>query len=106
MEEGILDCGGGETPEQAAHSGYGWSLPGGLQDQAEWGFEQPGLVGDVPAYDLKGSFQTKPFYDFMIQWKRVVTIISPKHPQQTTSNILTSFYYKSWNILVEGQSIS
>jgi len=26
------------------------SLPGGVQGQAGWGFEQPGLVGGVPAY--------------------------------------------------------
>ena len=48
-------------------------LPGGIQGQAGWGFEQPGLVGDVPAYsrrfeldDLKGHFQPKPFYDSMV----------------------------------------
>jgi len=39
-----------------------------FQGQAEWSFEQPGLVGGVPAYsrglelcDLKGPFQPKPF---------------------------------------------
>ena len=39
----------------------------------DWmGFEQPGLEGGVPAYsrelepdDLKGSFQHKPFYDYI-----------------------------------------
>jgi len=38
-----------------------------------WGFEQPGLEEDVPAYsrglelgDLKGPFQPKPFYDSVI----------------------------------------
>jgi len=25
-------------------------LPGGIQGQAGWGFEQPGLVGGVPVY--------------------------------------------------------
>ena len=44
--------------------------PESIQGQAGWGFEQPGLEGGVPAYsrglelgDLKGPFQTKPFYD-------------------------------------------
>jgi len=47
------------------------SLPGSIQGQAGWGFEQPGLVGGVPAYgrglelgDFKGPFQTKPFCDY------------------------------------------
>ena len=47
-------------------------LPGSIQGQAGWGFEQPGLEGDVPACnsgleldDLKGPFQPKPFYDSM-----------------------------------------
>jgi len=53
--------------EQAAQRGYGCSMPGDVQGQIGWSSEQPGLVGDVPAYDLNGSFQTKPFYDFMIQ---------------------------------------
>ena len=41
--------------------------------QAEWGFEQPGLLGNVPAFsrrlelgDLKGPFHPKPFYDSTI----------------------------------------
>ena len=45
-----------------------------MQGQAGWGFEQPGLVGGVPAYsrgleldDLKGPFQLKPSYDSMIR---------------------------------------
>ena len=47
--------------------------PGGVQGQAGWGFEQPGLEGGVPAYsrgleldDLKGPFQPKPFYDCIV----------------------------------------
>ncbi len=47
--------------------------PEGIQRQAGWVFEQPGLDGDVPAYsrhlerdDLKGPFQLKPFYDSVI----------------------------------------
>jgi len=43
-----------------------------MQGQAEWGFEQPGLVGGVPVYSrdleldgLKGPFQHKSFYDSM-----------------------------------------
>ena len=47
-------------------------LPGSVQGQAGWGFEQSGLEGGVPAYsrgleldDLKGPLQLKPFYDSM-----------------------------------------
>jgi len=43
-----------------------------IQGQAGWDCEQPGLVGGVPAYsrglkldDIKGPFQSKPFYDSM-----------------------------------------
>ena len=43
-------------------------LPGSIQGQAGWGFEQPALEGGVPAYsrgveleDLRGPFQPKPF---------------------------------------------
>ena len=39
------------------------------QGQAGWGFEQPGMVGGVPAHggeleldDLQGPFQPKPLY--------------------------------------------
>jgi len=45
-------------------------LPGSIEGQAGWGFEQPGLEGGVPAYSrglglyvLKGPFQPKPFCD-------------------------------------------
>ena len=48
-------------------------LLGGVQGQARWGCEQPGVVGGVPAYsrgweqdDLQGLFQPKPFSDFII----------------------------------------
>ena len=44
-----------------------------IQGQAGWGFEQPGLVGGVPANsgglelgDLKSLFQLKSFDDSMI----------------------------------------
>ena len=47
-------------------------LFGGIQGQAGWGCEQPGLQGGVPAFgkglelgDLKGPFQPKPFYGSM-----------------------------------------
>ena len=69
-KEQILYCEGGETLEQVAQRGCGCPLPGSIQGQAGWGFEQPGLVGGVPAYsrgleldDLKGPFQPKLFYD-------------------------------------------
>jgi len=53
--------------------GVGCPLPGGIQGQAGWVFEQPGLAGRVPAYrrglephDLKGPFQPKPLHESMI----------------------------------------
>jgi len=46
-----------------------------FQGQAGWGFEQTGLVEDVPGMaggleldGLWGHFQPKPFYDSMILW--------------------------------------
>ena len=32
---------------------YGCPLPGSVQGQAGWGFEQPDLVKDVPAHDRR-----------------------------------------------------
>ena len=53
--------------------GSGCSIPGCIQGQAGWGCEQPGLEGGVPAHssrleldDLRGPFQSKPFYDSVI----------------------------------------
>ena len=67
--EEILYCEGGEALEQVAQRGCECPLPGKIQGQAGWGFEQPGLEGGVPAYsrrlkldDLKGPFQPKLFY--------------------------------------------
>ena len=44
-----------------------------MQGQAEWGFEQPGLVGGVPVCSrdleldvLKSPFQPKPFCDLTV----------------------------------------
>ena len=70
-------------------------LPGRVQGQAGWGFEQPSLVGDVPAYsrgleldDLKGPFQPKTFHDSMIPYKRYVEV---KHADRNKS-----FYQGLW----------
>ena len=48
-------------------------LPGSIQGQAGWGFEQSGLEGGVPVYSrelevagLKGPFHSKLFNDSMI----------------------------------------
>ena len=41
---------GGDTLEQVSHRGCGCPLPGGIEGQAGWGFEQPGLEEGVPAY--------------------------------------------------------
>jgi len=35
-------------PKSSYH--HGCPLPGSVQGQAGWGFEQPGLVGGVPAH--------------------------------------------------------
>jgi len=43
---------GGETLEQVAQRSYGCPLPGSVQGQVGWGFEQPGLVEDVPAHGM------------------------------------------------------
>ncbi|PKU41234.1 hypothetical protein llap_8471 [Limosa lapponica baueri] len=56
LKEGRLDtrkkfyCEAGETPEQVAQRSCRCPIPGSVQDQAGWGFEQPGLVGGVPAH--------------------------------------------------------
>ena len=49
-QEEILYCEGGETLEQVAQRGCGRPLPGSIQGQAEWGSDQSGLEGGVPAY--------------------------------------------------------
>ena len=53
--------------------GCGCPIPGCVEGQAGWGFEQPGVEGGVPAYsrglerdDLKGPFQPKLFRNSMI----------------------------------------
>ena len=59
--------------EQVVQRGCGCPLPGSIQGQAGWGFEQPGLEGGVPAYSrglelggLKCPFKPKSFYDTMV----------------------------------------
>jgi len=46
----ILACEGGEALAQVAQRSCGCPLPGSVQGQAGWGFEQPGLVEGVPNY--------------------------------------------------------
>ena len=41
---------GGVAREQVAQRSCRCPIPGGVQGQAGWGFEQPGLVGGVPAH--------------------------------------------------------
>ena len=67
----ILYCDGDETLEQVAQHGCGCPLPGSIQSQAGWDFEQSGLEGGVPAEaleldDLKVSFKPKPLFESMI----------------------------------------
>ena len=49
-KEEVLHCEGGEVLEQVAQRGCGCPLPGSVQDQVGWGFEQPGLVEGIPAH--------------------------------------------------------
>ena len=69
----ILYWEGGETLEQVSQWGCRCPLPGSIQIQAGWSFEQPGLLGGVPAYsrgleldDLKGPIQPKSLSDSVI----------------------------------------
>ena len=48
MEE-IFYNDGAETLEEVAQRGCGCPIPGSVQGQVGWGFEQPGLVKNVPA---------------------------------------------------------
>jgi len=41
---------GGETLDWDTQRGCGCPLPGGIQGQAGWDFEQPDLEGSLPAY--------------------------------------------------------
>jgi len=41
---------GGEALAQVAQRSCGCPLPGSVQGQVGWGFEQPGVVEDVPAH--------------------------------------------------------
>ena len=41
---------GGKTLEQVSQRNCGCSIPGSVQGQVGWGFEQPGIVEDVPAH--------------------------------------------------------
>jgi len=43
-------CKGGEVLAQVAQRSCVWPLPGSVQGQVGWGFEQPGLVEGVPAH--------------------------------------------------------
>jgi len=47
---------GGETLAWVAQRGGRCSIPGNIQGQAGWGFEQPGLVEDVPAHCQVGGW--------------------------------------------------
>ena len=49
-KEAVLHCEGGEALAQVAQRGCGCPIPGSVQGQAGWGFEQPGLVEGVPAH--------------------------------------------------------
>ena len=77
FQEEIVYCEGGETLAQVAQRLW-MPLPGSIQGQAGWVFEEPGLEGGVPAYrrglelgDLKGPFQPKPFYDSVLHFVQV-----------------------------------
>ena len=48
--EEILYCEGGETLEQVAQRSCGCPIPGSVQSQVGWGFEQPDLAEGVRAH--------------------------------------------------------
>jgi len=54
LKEDILYSEGCEALEQVAQRSCGYPLPGSVQGQVGWGFEQPGLVEDVPAHGRGG----------------------------------------------------
>ena len=49
-KEEVLRYEGGEALAQVAQRGCGCPIPGSVQGQVGWGFEQPGLVEGVPAH--------------------------------------------------------
>ena len=51
-KEEVLHCEGGEALEQVAQRGCGCPIPGRVQGQVGWVFEQPGLVEGVPAHGM------------------------------------------------------
>ena len=74
-KEEILHYEGGEALEQVAKWSCGYPLPGTVQGQVGWGFEQPDLVEDVSAHGRGGgtlmSFPTQTilwFHDSMISF--------------------------------------
>ena len=48
--EEILHCEGSEAPEQVAQRSCGCPIPGSVQGEVGWGFEQAGLVEGVPVH--------------------------------------------------------
>jgi len=66
----ILHYEGGEALEQVVQRSCGCPLPGSVQGQAGWGFEQPGVVeGDLKDHLVPTpchGFQPKPFFDTVI----------------------------------------
>jgi len=46
----VIYCEGGEALEQIAQRSCGCLLPGSVQGQVGWGFEQPGVVEGVPVH--------------------------------------------------------
>jgi len=51
----ILHSEGDETLAQASQRSCGCPLPGSVQCQTGWGFEEPGLVEGVPAHGSGGG---------------------------------------------------
>ncbi|KAJ7399448.1 hypothetical protein BTVI_114631 [Pitangus sulphuratus] len=65
----------GETLAQVAQRNCGYPIPGSVQGQTGWGFEQSGLMeGPLPVavglelHDLQTPYQLKAFYDSRILW--------------------------------------
>ena len=63
-KEEVLHCEGGEALEQVAQRSCGGLIPGSVQGQVGWGFEQRGLVESVPVLGrgvgTRGSLRSLP----------------------------------------------
>ena len=87
--------------------GSGCPLPRGIQGQAGWGCEQPGLVGGVPACsrgveldDPWGPFQPKPFYGSVILKQSYFGKFMPASPRRGSECAVSSHHLGSLQLAI------